>query len=475
MHYLFGTATSDQFQKVKSKTNKLQNNDIQIKHSLEEQISVMKNLNIFQNKSINIVKNLTSETEILSKAFYKLESESNINQQANRANVFGRRIRNKIAEANSFLLELKLALEHIAHGHLSTFFLPRDKFVLALKEIDNFLPARFQMPFPISNSFLSKYYSVTNVHAAIEDTSLHVIIDIPLKTQDRFFNVFKLVPIPISFPNNSFGIFVNPPAQYAAISSSKLIYSALSTEDLLKCKKLAITICPPSSIIRSFKPNTCMYAVYNNITNDVIKFCDKIVVPAKRQPLFYNPQKSNSWIFSVPEPIRATIQCPDSDDQNIGTPVIFKGNGRIDIPFGCGIIADDFQIDTPDVFQSDMEISAPSFFAPKTKTVVTRNDVEFFANINADPKRRETLNKLMSEVDSLETSPDLMGIKLSKLKNKLKNIDEDTFRLADHFDILCFTFIFSVILITAPVLYCCFKLKTHKTKRETEGIEMDSM
>ncbi|CAH0392117.1 unnamed protein product [Bemisia tabaci] len=54
--------------------------------------------------------------EILSKAVYRLETESNVSQQANRANVYGRRIRDKLAEANSFLLELKLALEHTAHG-----------------------------------------------------------------------------------------------------------------------------------------------------------------------------------------------------------------------------------------------------------------------------------------------------------------------------------------------------------------------
>lgn len=81
----------------------------------------------------------------------------------------------------------------------------------------------------------------------------------------------------------------------------------------------------------------------------------------------------------------------------------------------------------------------------------------------------------MSEIDTLQTSPEITGIELSTLKNKLKEIDEIHFSISDHTVAFCVSFIIAFILTLIVALYFCFKLKLHHGERqdETPAIELN--
>lgn len=78
---------------------------------------------------------------------------------------------------------------------------------------------------------MAKYYLLVKPHAAIENDSLIILLEIPLETADRYFELFKLVPVPVN-SNFSYNIYVEPPHTFLAISLNKLKYAPMEIEDL---------------------------------------------------------------------------------------------------------------------------------------------------------------------------------------------------------------------------------------------------
>lgn len=138
----------------------------------------------------------------------------------------------------------------IALGHFSDPFLSGSRFEKALLEVQTFMLAKFQMIYPAMDKYVSRYYSLVRAHVAISNKTLQRSIEIPLKSFDRYFEVYKLAPIPTFGKNLSFTVYVKPPHKYLAISSNKQIYLPMEPEDLLQCQDRDIIICPPNIAIR---------------------------------------------------------------------------------------------------------------------------------------------------------------------------------------------------------------------------------
>lgn len=73
----------------------------------------------------------------------------------------------------------------------------------SLEAVQHTSPAKYQMIFPIMDAFMHKYYSLVTKRAAIETSRLQILITVPLKTTDRVFDLFKVIPIPFPADKNS--------------------------------------------------------------------------------------------------------------------------------------------------------------------------------------------------------------------------------------------------------------------------------
>lgn len=241
LKFLFGTATQEMFEKLNKKTETLQRGEEGLRHNLQEQISIVQSMHNFENETAIIIDNIQNTTINISQEYREIsnnviEIKEFDKKLVNNINFF-RRIKFQMFFLKDSLSELITALQLIAAKQLPEFFFSRTKFMNTLKSVQHILPAKYQMIFPVMNVFIHKYYSLLTTRASIERSRLQIIIEIPLRITDLFFDLYKLVPIPIpANKNSSFYVYIEPPHKYPAISQNRLVYIPLEFDDMLQCR-----------------------------------------------------------------------------------------------------------------------------------------------------------------------------------------------------------------------------------------------
>lgn len=466
---LFGTATKKDFRKLKAKAESIKTTQNGIRHNLKEQISVIESINNHQNITDNIIKGIANATAEISKECRNITSnfiffEKNVKVFENKlvfiSNLF-RKIEFQITLIKDSINELKTSLQLMSLNHLSDFFLTRTKFYNALKDVENFLPPKFQMIYPVLDIFLHQYYDLVQTHATIEDNMLQILIEIPLKTPNRAFQLFKILPMPQGMVNSSYSVFIAPPFEFLAVSLNKLMYIPLSLSDIFQCRQKAITICPPTVAIRKFSEKTCIYALYNNQTVDVHKYCDKMIMTNKDYPIFYRTKSSSNWIFSAPTATKATFQCLNANSDNVGEIITLQGNGVVHIPFSCDLIGDTFHLDAAEGWQKDYKVDVLHYLPSQIKSIISKPEKLILSEIKEDPIKQELVNKMLREAEKLDTLP-IQAVKIKDIKTELDKLSIEPKKKEDSLYIYLFAttnVLLFIILIAIFIRKCWVQTK----------------
>ncbi|XP_072152494.1 uncharacterized protein [Bemisia tabaci] len=425
-HYLFGLSTDEETSKLNNKLLNLKAVTSENHHDIEQQISILGDIHNFEEKSKNIIQDIAKATEHIDEKFEKV-ANTYINETNFKfimvskyfdVSFFLKEIQFSILQIKDNIFKLKIALQSAAHGTLTEFLMSKRKLLSVLSKIQAHLPPQYSLIFPIRSTQISKFYNLISCHAILIDNKIRIFLNIPLKTENRVFDLYKLAPLPHNVKNVSVSIYIDPPHPYVAISKNKETYLPLDEEEINKCHNKAIMICPANIPIRSFKPKTCIFSLIRNMSSDIINYCDRIVTTRNRAPLFYKPQLDNIWIYSVANPVTAILQCPE-DGEKVGKQVELVGNNYTNIPPKCSLSADTFRIDASEIFNSIENSETTSFFTPTIKNLISQKDSILLHNLTKDPTFAKKFQDLVKNSEELQKAiPD--GVKLQALKYNMQ-------------------------------------------------------
>ena len=232
-----------------------------------------------------------------------------INFQANVSRVM-RELEFTVMQLQQSVIQLQEGLEISAAGRLSSVLIPPHNLSKILQEVALRLPQDVSLiaGFTVENMYV--YYEVATVQAYATATTIRLIVRIPLRGADRVMTVFKSVPLPTYSDVLGRHIQIEPEAPYLAVTENRQYYSPLATADLQQCRKGSVTICEATFPFIHKNQATCVSALYFGQTDFAHKFCRKVILNEKFNPVWLQAKGFRPfWIYSLPSPTIVTKTC----------------------------------------------------------------------------------------------------------------------------------------------------------------------
>jgi hypothetical protein len=91
--------------------------------------------------------------------------------------------------------------------------------------------------------------------------SYKLALYVPLKTVNRFFELYKIVLFPTRILNNTYAKF-EVGLEYFVVNLLQRTYFTMSDYEILKCNGKDVKICPASQAVYSMEVNTCALSLY---------------------------------------------------------------------------------------------------------------------------------------------------------------------------------------------------------------------
>lgn len=346
LRVLFGTATVTDLGKINRKIDSLAGNMKEIIHVVGDQMTFMNRTKMILDRHRNLITKLAYATSGLGEHLRELQKtfEARIFKLREQLNLVYRlsstmRIfETLLGEIRQEITLFNQALDLTSMGKLSSYFITPAELSKLLREIN--LPAGLSFLTGVHTDEVYKYYVRARVHAATLGSILRIYVELPLKSPSLEFELYKAVELPTAAWANDTFVTIKPEKPYFAISSDRLRYAELADSELRDCGGKYERICDPVFPIYSSNVHTCLFALYSR-NSDYDEKCT-ISVIADFPPKFYMLSDKRKWIFSVPKPVEATMEC--AEDGNFPYSLTLKGTGTIEIPTGCSIYSPTFRI-----------------------------------------------------------------------------------------------------------------------------------
>uniref|UniRef100_A0A6M2DZ33 Putative secreted protein n=1 Tax=Xenopsylla cheopis TaxID=163159 RepID=A0A6M2DZ33_XENCH len=308
LKFLAGTPDNRDLEGINMRLQELENQFGKIRHLQKIQATLINatyDLSRQNTAQINTLIRITTEhrIEILEMEREKAEREEILEVVEESKHVLSANFRvleSLIAKLENELTKLRIALEKAVEGKLSALFLPPTELYDTLSDIQKLLPSTLSFPQQLRKSTIYEFYDLISVRTATWGSSFRLFIELPLKTSQREFTVFRALPLPHFDNASKVYIYIKPENKYFAISDDRSKFMELS--DLNDCRGTRIRICAPHVPIQ-IPPGKTGHA--KMIENTCMKY-----VARNFRSVWY--KGDNKWVYSLTKPVEIIIRCDHS-------------------------------------------------------------------------------------------------------------------------------------------------------------------
>lgn len=328
MSFLFGTVSSADLDDVRRGINELSQNQKDIVHVLEEQMTILNvsRVQIAENRDaiIDLVKCVTlfksrlrKLTEEIEKRFEHIEMFVNLYSQMD---LILSGIKDAMQRAMLYLENLRLELNMLSLDHLSPSTITPQALKLLLIQIKTRLPSSLKLPEdPETNIWY--YYRTLTCTTVLENDKVLVLINLPLLDYNGQYEVYSAVSVPVPLHQNftkSSGL-PDMVAKYKIeypgllIDKDRRQYALLTDNEIKTCGNPIIKYCSPKNAVLPVNLHRlCILALFFKDTKKVDNYCNKIVEPNAILPAA-TYISSGQWLVSAKTPLEFSIVCLASD------------------------------------------------------------------------------------------------------------------------------------------------------------------
>lgn len=258
-------------------------------------------------------------------------------------------ITDTLSELEHQVMQFRGAIDVTATGKLSSYLVPPHLFANLLSRIALKLPDSVSLLSFVESSTIFMYYSIAQVHALASENKLRIFIDIPLKSPDRYFELYRVKELPyINGTSKLSEIGSNviiPDYPYFAITSNRLYYALLEERDVYNCHSDSYTLCPADFVVFSATQPHCLAALFLGQPTSALETCDRRIIGHQRSPIWYRLPQRNFWIYSVPTVTKLTKSCMYVNNSRANTETVSIHNtGILEASANCYFYSQNFKL-----------------------------------------------------------------------------------------------------------------------------------
>jgi hypothetical protein len=328
----------------------------------------------------------------------------------------------RLQACQNLLTNIKEAWLTASIGKLSPFFLPHDVLYDALQVIQQSLPPELFLIKPLNKRNLYVYYTVSKVAILVKNNAARIFVEIPLRSYDRLFQLYKVIPMPYFIRGTTLAAYVLSKQNYLAITSNLRQYFTITKDELQSCQSAVHDICQPMfPIYKAGEPN-CLFALFTG--NDVMasETCD-IRLTLYASSSFYRPKGSNVWFYSVREDMKTVTRCPGKrPEENLNSVILLHGTGYVEIPRHCYLTGNNFELYPHNSMDTPLNISLTGYNA-------VHNIIKLINSSSAEiTQDKGVTNQIIDIIKRLETpapsSERPEGVSIDAIMSEIKKSEE---------------------------------------------------
>jgi hypothetical protein len=232
-------------------------------------------------------------------------------------------------------------------GQLSSVLINAFNLSIILQQASLQLPAGLTMLTGLTVEDMYVYYTIATVHAVASPTVIRLLIDIPLKVADRYFELYQVHSLPFLQQDIGKFVMIDEPFTYLAVAESRQYFAVITPIMLSKCTQGLHTVCPSDMVLMTAGECGCLTALFLGKTDVVYAKCKRLILSEPFEPVWIRSPDASYWINSFSTPQRVTVQC-----QGMGSPphsetnsqLILRGTGMLPNSSSCYIYAKKFKL-----------------------------------------------------------------------------------------------------------------------------------
>jgi hypothetical protein len=355
MKYLFGTADAKDVKRLANVCDELHAFETRVMHAADHQLTYIRTLDEMVRRTIKdtteLAGTLRDSIRNLSLSLNRVEADLLDTQVAmeNQARYSAaiREIETAILETKLSITQLQESLEVTSIGKLSSVLIKPHNLSSILQQVSLQLPAGLSMLTGLTVEEMYVYYTVATVHAVATPTSIRLLIDIPLKAADRYFELYQVHSLPFLHKGIGKFVMVDEAFTYLAVAENRQFFAIMTPYMLARCTQDLYTVCPSDLVLKTAGEQNCLIALFLGKVDTVFTRCKRLVLNESFEPVWIRSPDSSYWIYSLSTPQQVTVQCQEvgsSQTTKSSYQIMLKGTGVLPNSSSCYIHAENFKL-----------------------------------------------------------------------------------------------------------------------------------
>jgi len=396
---LFGTATVEDIHLLHETLEGLRSTTSDVVHSLNSQLTYVKNLGTVTSVNTMAIANLSSivkDIAIRSHENFQRVTQDVIWLNATLHNysefyTIIRQLESALLQLIHQFDELLGAIQCVLQGKLPIGLINPTTLQGILRNISLQLPEGYELIVGTKTDKIYMYYELVQVSVIGDAHSIKLFINVPLRTANSQFTLYKVVALPTRVAETKF-VAYSIEYSYFGLESNRHDYVLLKETDLLNCVTSKVTVCPANMAVYSAKTLTCLASIYFQTPNHN-SLCRRHLLLNHRTPTLQKHQ--SLWLYYFPEPRQATLRCLKNNTWTTHTEVLSEA-GVILNATTCSIATEDIRT-FPELHGSTQtSLEAPHFYIPDNVLAVAAHEIPLLEQMT--PREIQQIDEVRSKV-----------------------------------------------------------------------------
>jgi hypothetical protein len=230
------------------------------------------------------------------------------------------------------------------------------------------------------------YYEVIQAAMLADVHSFKLVLNVLLKTEDRQYELCKMVVLPTRIFNNTYAQFETD-SDYFGVNLLQRTYLSLS-EDVLYCRGEDIRICPANQAVYSTEVNACALSLYLQ-SSYAREMCRRTVTtrpaPSKLE------RHGSIVLYYLHEPQRLDLQCQRNRSW-VTYSVILEGGGILHDAESCYLTLQGLQLHPALRRETEFSTQVPVLFTSTIPAVASAPEKEVLRHMFLNGSNLEQLS-----------------------------------------------------------------------------------
>jgi hypothetical protein len=355
LKYLFGTADARDVKRLAGVCDDLHLFKARMAHATEHQLTYIRTLDERTRQNMvdtaelaralgNSVRNFSLQLNVIQSSL--VDAQMAIGRQA-RYSAAIREIEMSILELKFSMIQIQESLDVTSSGKLSSVLINPYNLSNILQQVSLQLPAGLSMLTGLTVEEMYVYYTVVSVQAVATSQHIRLLIDIPLKSSDRYFELYQVHSLPFFHEGIRKFVMIDETFTYLAVAENRQFFTIITPYMLSKCMQNLYTVCPSDMVLRTAGEQNCLTALFLGKEEIVHKKCRRLMLDESFEPIWIRSPDSSYWIYSFGTPQQVTVQCREMGSplgQGVNYQTTLKGTGILPNSSFCCIHAENFKL-----------------------------------------------------------------------------------------------------------------------------------